>query len=290
MEFFGLVKKGAQAVVGGVKKAAQAAASVIKKGVQKAVDFLRGGKTELEQTYSKSAEKVRNARSYNRETASMKETQDMDELLSSIREDYKEKLNQYEKKIVELSNEIKDFVVKNIDEELNQKSNYDSSNPNPFLQKEELEREFNKSFYMDLDINIGDIEVKFTQTIDNFRPFKDEILSHIVMSDRKCAEILNLKNGKEREKEMKRYIDGLIYNALNSFCDSIDEIAKNSLDAIKTNINRVMKNNEESIENIKKEIEANKKLSPEEIEAKRKEYNRKEEVINSLLGTLENPK
>lgn len=274
-KFCGAIKKVGQAVAGGVKKF---------------VDFFRGGKTELEQTSSKSAEKVRNARSYNRETASMKETQETDELLSSIREEYKEKLNQYEKKIVELSNEIKDFVIKIIDEELNQKSNYDSSNPNPFLQKEELEREFNKSFYMDLDINIGDIEVKFTQTIDNFRPFKDEILSHIVMSDRKCAEILKNKNGKEREKEMKKYLNGLVDNALNSFCDSIDEIAKNSLDAIKTNINRVMKNNEESIYNIKKEIEANKKLSPEEIEAKRKEYNRKEEVINSLLGTLENSK
>lgn len=290
MGFFGFVKKGVQAVVGGVKKAAQAAFDGVKKVGQKVVDFFIGGKTELEQTYSKSAEKVRNARSYNRETASMKETQDMDELLSGIREDYKEKLNQYEEKIVELSNKMKDSVVKNIDEELNQKSNYDSSNPNPFLQKEELEREFNKSFYMDLDINIGDIEVKVTQTIDKFKNFKDEILSHIGISDRKCAEILKIKNGKEREEEMKRYIDGLIGNALNSFCDSIDEIAKNSLDAIKININRVIKNNEESIYNIKKEIEANKKLSSEEIEVKRKEYNRKEEVINSLLGTLEDLK
>lgn len=273
----GAFKKVGQAVVGGFKKLGQ-----------KVVDFFIGGKTELEQTYSKSAEKVRNARSYNPTNATVRDTVDIYKLLEDIREDYKEKLNQYEKKIVEYSNEIKDFVVKNIDEELNQKSNYDSSNPNPFLQKEELEREFNKSFYMDLDINIGDIEVKVTQTIDKFKNFKDEILSHINI--RECAKILKIKNGKEREEEMKRYIDGLIGNALNSFCDSIDEIAKNSLDAIKTNIDRVMKNNEESIYNIKKEIEANKKLSPEEIEVKRKEYNRKEEVINSLLGTLENLK
>lgn len=284
MGFFGFVKKGVQAVVGGVKKAAQAAFD----GVKKVVDFFIGGKTELEQTYSKSAEKVRNARSYNPTNATVRDTVDIYKLLEDIREDYKEKLNQYEKKIVEYSNEIKDFVVKNIDEELNQKSNYDSSNPNPFLQKEELEREFNKSFYMDLDINIGDIEVKVTQTIDKFKNFKDEILSHINI--RECTKILKIKNGKEREEEMKRYIDGLIGNALNSFCDSIDEIAKNSLDAIKININRVMKNNEESIYNIKKEIEANKKLSSEEIEVKRKEYNRKEEVINSLLGTLEDLK
>lgn len=277
MGFFGFVKKAAQAVVDGVKKLGQ-----------KVVDFFIGGKTELEQTYSKSAEKVRNARSYNPTNATVRDTVDIYKLLEDIREDYKEKLNQYEKKIVEYSNEIKDFVVKNIDEELNQKSNYDSSNPNPFLQKEELEREFNKSFYMDLDINIGDIEVKVTQTIDKFKNFKDEILSHINI--RECAKILKIKNGKEREEEMKKYLDGLVDNALNSFCDSIDDIAKNSLDAIKTNIDRVMKNNEESIYNIKKEIEANKKLSSEEIEVKRKEYNRKEEVINSLLGTLEDLK
>ncbi len=290
MGFFGFFEKVGQAVGRVTRKLVDTGKKVIQKAVQKAVDFFRGGKTELEQTYSKSAEKVRNARSYNPTNATVRDTVDMNELLEDIREDYKEKLNQYEKKIVEYSNEIKDFVVKNIDEELNQKSNYDSSNPNPFLQKEELEREFNKSFYMDLDINIGDIEVKFTQTIDKSKNFKDEILSHIGISDRKCAEILNLENGKEREEEMKRYIDGLIGNALNSFCDSIDEIAKNSIDAIKININRVMKNNEESIYNIKKEIEANKKLSSEEIEVKRKEYNRKEEVINSLLGTLEDLK
>ena len=121
----------------------------------------------------------------------MRDTVDINKRLSDIREKYKNKLNQYEKKIVEYSNEIKDFVVKNIDEELNQKSNYDSSNPNPFLQKEELEREFNKSFYMDLDINIGDIEVKFTQTIDKFKNFKDEILSHINI--RECTKILKIK-------------------------------------------------------------------------------------------------
>ena len=47
-----------------------------------------------------------------------------------------------------------------------------------------------------------------------------------------------------------------------------------------------MKNNEESIKNIKKEIEENIKLSESEIEAKRKEYERKEEIINNLLETI----
>ena len=101
-----------------------------------------------------------------------------------------------------------------------------------------------------------------------------------------ATDILKLKNKREKEKEIKSYLDELVDNALNNFCDSIDEISTNSLNAIKRNINRIKKNNEESIENIKKEIEENMKLSESEIEAKRKEYDRKEEIINNFLETI----
>ena len=172
-----------------------------------------------------------------------------------------------------------------IETELNQKSNYDPS-INPFIQSEELEKEINKKFE-GLGINVGEIETKFSDTITNFkRTFSSEILDHIAIGDTKCAEILKLENKKERKDKIKNYLDELLDNALNNFCDSIDEISTHSLNAIKRNINRIKKNNEESIENIKKEIEENMKLSESEIEAKRKEYDRKEEIINNFLETI----
>ena len=172
-----------------------------------------------------------------------------------------------------------------IETELNQKSNYDPS-INPFIQREALEKEINKKFE-GLGINVGEIETKFSDTITNFkRTFSSEILDHIAIGDTKCAEILKLENKKERRDKIKNYFDELVDNALNNFCFNIDEISKNSLDSIKENVNKIMKNNEESIKNIKKEIEENIKLSESEIEAKRKEYERKEEIINNLLETI----
>ena len=250
-----------------------------------AADLFRGGRTSLGQTSTASAKKVSKAGAYDPKTATIEETKAITKILNEIKEEYKTKLKQYEEKSIELSKEIKNKIVDMIETELNQKSNYDPS-INPFLQSEALEKEFNKKFES-LNINVVDIETKFSDTITNFkRTFSSEILDHIAISDRRCSDILKLKNKREKEKEIKSYLDELVDNALNNFCFNIDEISKNSLNSIKRNINRVMKNNQESVENIKKEIEENIKLSESEIEAKRKEYERKEKIINNLLETI----
>ena len=253
--------------------------------VDDVLDFFNGGRTSLGQTSTESARKVSKAGAYNSETATIEETKAITKILNDIKEEYKIKLKQYEDKSIELSKNIKDKIVDMIETELNQKSEYDPS-INPYLQKEALEKEINKKFE-GLGINVGEIESKFSDTITNFkRTFSSEILDHIAIGDTKCAEILKLENKKERKNKIKNYLDELVDNALNNFCESIDEISTNSLNAIKRNINRIKKNNEESIENIKKEIEENMKLSEIEIEAKRKEYDRKEEIINNLFETI----
>ena len=253
--------------------------------IEDVVDFFNGGRTSLGQTSTASAKKVSKAGAYDPETATIEETKAITKILNDIKEEYKTKLKQYEEKSIELSKEIKNKIVDMIETELNQKSNYDPS-INPFIQSEALEKEINKKFE-GLGINVGEIETKFSDTITNFkRTFSSEILDHIAIGDTKCAEILKLENKKERKDKIKNYLDELVDNALNNFCDSIDEISTNSLNAIKRNINRIKKNNEESIENIKKEIEENMKLSESEIEAKRKEYDRKEEIINNFLETI----
>lgn len=254
--------------------------------VDDVLDFFNGGRTSLGRTSTESARKVSRAGAYDSETATIEETKAITKILNDIKEEYKTKLKEYEDKSIELSKEIKDKIVDMIETELNLKSEYDYSISNPFLQKEALEKEFNKKFE-GLGINVGEIESKFSDTITNFkRTFSSEILDHIAIGDTKCAEILKLENKKERKNKIKNYLDELVDNALNNFCDSIDEISTNSLNAIKRNINRIKKNNEESIENIKKEIEENMKLTESEIETKRKEYERKEEIINNFLESI----
>lgn len=248
-------------------------------------DCFIGGRTSLGQTSTASAKKVSKAGAYDPKTATIEETEAVAKMLEQIREDYKTTLKEVEKKTIEYSEKIIKDVVDMIETELNQKSNYDPS-INPFLQSEALEKEFNKKFES-LNINVADIETKFSDTITNFKiTFSSEILDHIAIGDTKCAEILKLENKKERRDKIKNYFDELVDNALNNFCFNIDEISKTSLDSIKENVNKIMKNNEESIKNIKKEIEENIKLSESEIEAKRKEYERKEKIINNLLETI----
>ena len=97
---------------------------------------------------------------------------------------------------------------------------------------------------------------------------------------------MEIKASEKRKVEMNSYIDEIIKNSFDKYFDDLDFITNNTIEFIQRNINRVMKNNEDSIKNIKKEIEANMQLSESEIEEKRKDYDKKEEVINSLLDIL----
>lgn len=248
-------------------------------------NFFSGGKKKLGKTSKKSAQEISKAKPYNKETAEIGETKAVAKMLEEFRDDYKATLHDTEEKTIEISEDIIKKVMDMIDIDLNQKSEYNPS-LNPFLQREALEREINKKIETP-DINVWEIESKFRKAIMSFkRTFSSEILDHITISDRRCSEILKLKNKREKEKEIKSYLEELVDNALNNFCFNIDEISKTSLDSIKENVNKIMKNNEESIKNIKKEIEENIKLSESEIEAKRKEYERKEKIINNLLETI----
>ena len=262
--------------------------SAIGRGVKKVVEFFSGKKSELGETSRRSSKTFSKSKAYDEENATIEETKKVAKMLEEIRKEYKATLDDIEENTIKYSENIIKKVTGMIETELNQKSEYDPS-INPFLQKEALEKEFDKKFEA-LNINVGEIESKYREAIMSFkRTFSSEILDHIAISDKRCSEILKLNNKsekEEKEKEIKNYLDELVDNALNNFCFNIDEITKNSLNSIKRNINRVMKNNEESIENIKKEIEENMKLSESEIETKRKEYDRKEKIINNLFETI----
>ena len=251
------------------------------------LDALNGSRSQLGNISSNSAKEISKMDAYDFENATKEETIAMEEKLKGIRKEYKNTLNSIEENTIKYSEKIIKKISDMIEKGLNQKSEYDSS-INPFLQREALEKEFDKKFES-LNINFGDIKNKFNYAINNFKEnFSSEILNHITIGDRKCKEIFKLENKKDKEKEIKKYFDKLVDNALNNFCESIDDISTTSLKSIERNINIAIKNKEASLKNIKKEIEENMKLSGSEIEEKRKDYERKEKIINDLIISLKN--
>lgn len=235
-------------------------------GIGKAIieDIMDGG-SSLQSTSQRSADTIANNEAYDREKATKEETQRMYESLKSIKEDFKVDLDNIENKSINYAKDIMNNFLKQIE--------------NEFLN--------NTDIYKDLNINIEDIEYKFNQSIREFKKnFSSEILNHISIGDARCDEIFKLENKDKRRDKIKKYFDELVDNALDNLRESINDIIEGSLNSIYRNINMVIKNKEESVKNIKKEIENNINLNESEIEAKRKEYDRKEEIINNLLETI----
>lgn len=201
---------------------------------------------------------IRNMQAYNSEDNSVSQMQNLNSILNDIKESKKSSLKELENlfisKLEEVFNSIESFIKEN-----NQLEEFNSYSLRANFDK--LIKDFKNSFY-------------------------DDINNKISLSDYKCLSILEIKASEKRLVEMNSYIDEIIKNSFDKYFDDLDFITNNTIEFIQRNINRVMKNNEDSIKNIKKEIEANMQLSESEIEEKRKEYDKKEEVINSLLDIL----
>lgn len=203
-------------------------------------------------------EEIRNMQSYNPEDNSVSQMQNLNSILNDIKESKKPRLKELENlfisKLEEVFNSIESFIKEN-----NQLEEFNSYSLKANFDK--LIKDFKNSFY-------------------------DDINNKISLSDYKCLSILEIKASEKRKVEMNSYIDEIIKNSFDKYFEDLDFITNNTIEFIQRNINRVMKNNEDSIKNIKKEIEANMQLSESEIEEKRKEYDKKEEIINSLLDIL----
>lgn len=219
-----------------------------------AIEFIKGIFKEDEKTN----EKIRKMKHYNREDNSVSQLQNLNSILNDIKESKKPRLKELENlfisKLEEVFNSIENFIKEN-----NQLEEFNSYSLKANCDK--LIKDFKNSFY-------------------------DDINNKISLSDYKCLSILEIKASEKRKVEMNSYIDEIIKNSFDKYFEDLDFITNNTIEFIQRNINRVMKNNEDSIKNIKKEIEANMQLSESEIEEKRKDYDKKEEVINSLLDIL----
>ena len=203
-------------------------------------------------------EEIRNMQSYNPEDNSITQMQNLNSILNDIKDNKKSQIKKLE-----------ETFISNLE-------NYFNSIESFIKENNQLE-EFN-SYYL---------RANFDKLIKDFKnSFYDDINNKISLSDYKCLSILEIKASEKRKVEMNSYIDEIIKNSFDKYFEDLNFITNNTIEFIQRNINRVMKNNEDSIKNIKKEIEANMQLSESEIEEKRKDYDKKEEVINSLLDIL----
>ena len=203
-------------------------------------------------------EEIRNMQSYNPEDNSITQMQNLNSILNDIKDNKKSQIKKLE-----------ETFISNLE-------NYFNSIESFIKENNQLE-----------EFNSYSLKANFDKLIKDFKnSFYDDINNKISLSDYKCLSILEIKASEKRKVEMNSYIDEIIKNSFDKYFDDLDFITNNTIEFIQRNINRVMKNNEDSIKNIKKEIEANMQLSESEIEEKRKEYDKKEEVINSLLDIL----
>lgn len=203
-------------------------------------------------------EEIRNMQSYNPEDNSISQLQNLNSILNDIKDNKKSQIKKLE-----------ETFISNLE-------NYFNSIESFIKENNQLE-----------EFNSYSLRANFDKLIKDFKnSFYDDINNKISLSDYKCLSILEIKASEKRKVEMNSYIDEIIKNSFDKYFDDLDFITNNTIEFIQRNINRVMKNNEDSIKNIKKEIEANMQLSESEIEEKRKEYDKKEEVINSLLDIL----
>ena len=203
-------------------------------------------------------EEIRNMQSYNPEDNSITQMQNLNSILNDIKDNKKSQIKKLE-----------ETFISNLE-------NYFNSIESFIKENNQLE-----------EFNSYSLRANFDKLIKDFKnSFYDDINNKISLSDYKCLSMLEIKASEKRKVEMNSYIDEIIKNSFDKYFDDLDFITNNTIEFIQRNINRVMKNNEDSIKNIKKEIEANMQLSESEIEEKRKEYDKKEEVINSLLDIL----
>lgn len=207
-----------------------------------------------------SNDEIRNMEAYNPENATISQLQNLNSILNNMRNELKGDIKEVEETfsatLEDSFNKIESFIKENICSQ-------------------------------GVNIDILALRHNFDKLLNDFKnSFSDNINGRIALSDYKCFTILEIQNSEERSNQMKNYLDEIIKEALNKYFDDLDFITNNTIEFIHRSIDRIKREQLIRVDIIKKEIEANMQLSESEIEEKRKEYDKKEEVINSLFDIL----
>ena len=203
-------------------------------------------------------EEIINMQSYNPEDNSITQMQNLNSILNDIKDNKKSQIKKLE-----------ETFISNLE-------NYFNSIESFIKENNQLE-----------EFNSYSLKANFDKLIKDFKnSFYDDINNKISLSDYKCLSILEIKASEKRKVEMNSYIDEIIKNSFDKYFDDLDFITNNTIEFIHRSINRIKREQLIRVDIIIKEIEANMQLSESEIEEKRKDYDKKEEVINSLLDIL----
>ena len=203
-------------------------------------------------------EEIINMQSYNPEDNSITQMQNLNSILNDIKDNKKSQIKKLE-----------ETFISNLE-------NYFNSIESFIKENNQLE-----------EFNSYSLKANFDKLINDFKnSFYDDINNKISLSDYKCLSILEIKASEKRKVEMNSYIDEIIKNSFDKYFDDLDFITNNTIEFIHRSIDRIKREQLIRVDIIKKEIEANMQLSESEIEEKRKDYDKKEEVINSLLDIL----
>ena len=206
-----------------------------------------------------SNDEIRNMEAYS-EDASISQLQNLNSILNNMRMELKEDIKEVEEtfsvNLEDSFNKIESFIKENICSQ-------------------------------GINIDILALRHNFDKLINDFKnSFSNNINGRIALSDYECLNILGIKNPEERSNRMKNYLDKIIEEYLNKYFDDLDFITNNTIEFIQRSVERIKKEQLIRVDIIKKEIEDNINLNESEIEEKRKEYERKEEIINNLLETI----
>lgn len=215
---------------------------------------------DIFQEDEQSNNEIRNMQPYNSEDKSVNQLQNLKSILNDIKDNKKSRIKKLEEQFIshleEMFNSIESWIKENMGE-------------------------------LSEDIDISSFRYNFEKLKNDFsRSFYDDINGKISIGDSKCLEILEIKAPEKRLVEMNSYIEEVIKNQFDKYFVDLDYIANNTIEYIRKSIDRVNKTKKESVENIKKELEENIKLSKSEIEEKRKEYDKREKIVNNLLETI----
>ena len=208
----------------------------------------------------KTDNEIREMKNYNSEDNSVSQLQNLNSILNDIKESKKSSLKELENNFVsnleKIYNPIETFIKENMNSE-------------------------------EFGIDTYSLRFNFDKLIKDFKnSFYDDINNKISLSDYKCLSILEIKASEKRLVEMNSYIDEIIKKSLDKYFDDLDFITNNTIEFIQRSIDRRKKEQLIKIDMIKKEIEENANLNESEIEEKRKEYDKKEKVIDALLEIL----
>lgn len=251
-----------------IVKSVKAVGKLIVDNVTKAVEWVKKNifenirENKITKEYNEQmAKKMSEKGSFDEANTTTEKIIDFDSMLDEVRDDYYKKLNNIEKSTIDGSKKI---LEQNI---------------------EIIENEFKPN---GIEINIDSIKYKFDNLIKLFKnSFSNGVISHIAMSDYQMSNILKIENDKQRYRKINDYFNKLVKDAIEEYCENLDNITNESLKIISDAVNDNLNNTENSINNIKEEIENNIKLDIKDIEAKRKEYEEKSNLLEEFINILD---